>query len=168
MMADSDIDGVGAFLQAPGTLIKTATFGNIVIQASGQSAIANISSAGNLNIKTAKNNVVFTQQNNSIVIAAMSFLINQQTTLKAANAIYIIGQNWQNNGTFVPQTSQVILTGPLQAKVIGSNNFYDLIIDPNLNVSDFQNGNYHIDLFNQNGQYSPPKKMKTLTMFQKM
>ena len=155
LLADSDLDGVGALLQAPGTLIKTTTFGDILIQSSGTGTIANISSAGNLSLNPGKTPAVFNQQINSMAMVALSLLINKEVTLNAANTIYIIGQNWDNNGTFVPQTSQVVLTGPLDAQVLGSNNFNDLIIDPNLNLANPQIGHYPLAFFDQNGQYIP-------------
>ena len=190
LMADSDLVGTGSLIQAPGTTIKTTTEGNITIQGSGQNYLANINSAGNVTLQQGGAPAVFnpssvilskakdlktsndssaSPQNDkvSLVISANSFTISQGVTLNAGQTTYIVGQNWVNYGNFVPQTSQVILTGPLNAQVLGSTSFYDLIIDPNLNLANFQSGNNPPVLFDDNGNYVPSSTDENTTAISK-
>ena len=113
LLADSDLDGVGAFIQEPGTLVSTTSFGDIVIQGSGQNYIENITSVGNITLKQGGAAVVFNGSTqgrplqNGIVgvdlVSTRSFNISQGVTLNAGDTTYIIGQNWINDGTFVPK-----------------------------------------------------------------
>ncbi|MBI1977422.1 MAG: filamentous hemagglutinin N-terminal domain-containing protein, partial [Candidatus Omnitrophica bacterium] len=83
--ADSDLDGIGSFLQAEDTTLKTTTFGDITIQASGESTLANIISAGSLILKQAGAAVTYTEHPDSTMVTAGSLSIGEGVTLKAAN-----------------------------------------------------------------------------------
>ncbi|MDE2027339.1 MAG: filamentous hemagglutinin N-terminal domain-containing protein, partial [Candidatus Omnitrophica bacterium] len=161
LLADSDLDGQGSLLQAPGTTIKTTTFGDITLQGAGNSMVGNVQSAGNIILKPSTTAVVLTQQSNSVVMAALSLIINKGTTLNAANATIVVGKDWQNNGNFVAQNSNVVLTSPQTAQVIGNNTFNNFIIDPNIDLVNFQTGN--LSLFDQNGNYSPVENQTSVS-----
>ncbi|MFA6600746.1 MAG: filamentous hemagglutinin N-terminal domain-containing protein, partial [Candidatus Omnitrophota bacterium] len=127
-LADADFDGEGAFLQAPGTTVQTTTFGNITIQSSGQSTLANIISAGDVTLKQAGAQVEYLQLPDSTVVAHGSLTIESGVTLKAANTSYEIFKNWINFGVFFPEISLVRLSGPEEALVLGDNEFNDFSV----------------------------------------
>jgi len=128
LLADNNLDGIGAFKQAAGTVIKTLNFGDIAIQASGASTLANIISAGSLILKQAGSAAIFNQHPNSYIITRGSLFINPGVTLNAANARYTIGRDWINQSNFLAGTSMVSLVSSLEAMVLGANTFYDLIV----------------------------------------
>ncbi|MBI3602515.1 MAG: filamentous hemagglutinin N-terminal domain-containing protein, partial [Candidatus Omnitrophica bacterium] len=139
LLADADFNGNGSFQQAAGTVIATNNpnnevdtegnpIGNITIQASGASTLANINSAGDLILRQAGAPVTFIQQPGSTVITQGSLIIGGGVTLDASDTIYQTGKDWVNLGTFNPDISSVSLTSSQKAKVIGDNTFYDLTI----------------------------------------
>ena len=150
-LADADLNGQGAFIQAPGTTIATTTWGNITIQGSGQNYLANIKSIGDIILKQGGAPAVFNEQpdpqylasppalsfqqtnlqNNafSIMSTLGSITISQGVTLNANNAQYEVGGNWINCGTFNPQISTVTLTSSNEADIIGDNAFYNLYVE---------------------------------------
>ncbi|MBI5466014.1 MAG: filamentous hemagglutinin N-terminal domain-containing protein, partial [Candidatus Kerfeldbacteria bacterium] len=125
LLADADLDGVGAFKQAQGTFI---TAKDITIQSSGESTLANINASGDLILKQAGAAAVFTQAPDSAIKTGGSLKINPGVTLNAANTLYEISKNWINLGNFNPQSSKVALISPEEARVIGSNIFYDFSV----------------------------------------
>ncbi|MDO8489720.1 MAG: filamentous hemagglutinin N-terminal domain-containing protein, partial [Candidatus Omnitrophota bacterium] len=78
LIADSDLDGQGAFKQAKGTFISTLNTGDITIQASGESTLANINSAGDLILKAGGSAATFNQWTDSSIVTAGSLIINPQ------------------------------------------------------------------------------------------
>ena len=128
-IADANNNGHGSFNQDAGTTIATTIFGNITIQSSGTSTLANINSAGDLILEQGGAPAVFTQQPGSTVSTVGSIQINSGVTLNAADALYLIGKDWLNYGTFTPNISSVSLVSAQKAKVIGDNTFYDFTID---------------------------------------
>ncbi|MCX5698017.1 MAG: filamentous hemagglutinin N-terminal domain-containing protein, partial [Candidatus Omnitrophica bacterium] len=129
LLADNNFDGLGSFLQIQGSTISTLDYGDITIQASGESTLANINSAGDLILKQAGAPVTFTQWPGSAVTTQGSLTINPGVTLTATDTNYNIGRDWRNLGNFIPGASTVNLTGPNNARIFGSNNFFNLIVD---------------------------------------
>ncbi|MCX5699008.1 MAG: filamentous hemagglutinin N-terminal domain-containing protein, partial [Candidatus Omnitrophica bacterium] len=127
-IADSDLDGVGAFKQEKVTTIATVEYGDITIQASGESALANVNSAGDLVLRQGGAPAIFNQWIDSQIITKGSLLINPGVTLNANNTVYEIGKDWVNLGNFNPQFSRVLLVSAQDALVRGSNIFYDFSI----------------------------------------
>ena len=166
LRADSDKDGNGAVHQDPLTTISTKGSGNITIIGALDSSVANVKAFGDIILQPSQGAVVFNQQADSMVVAR-SMLINAGATVNAANATYIIGQDWLNYGNFVPEGSHVILTGPDDARVMGSNNFNDFIIDPNLNLFNVQSGLPPPIMFDLVGNYVPASVAKTGVLFSK-
>ena len=149
-LADADLDGRGAFLQKEGTTIKTITWGDITIQSSGESTLANISSAGDLFLYKGGAPVTYAQVPGSTITTAASFNIGQGVTLDSRlSAIkpadpssggrgndLLIGKDWINHGLFIPGASTVRLTGPLESVIKGNNTFNNLtVIEPEKNVT---------------------------------
>ncbi|MBF0523214.1 MAG: filamentous hemagglutinin N-terminal domain-containing protein, partial [Candidatus Omnitrophica bacterium] len=131
LLADSDLDGKGSFHQAAGTWITTTNFGDITIQASGESTLANIDSAGDLILKAGGAPPTFTQQPNSIVNTKGSVIIGRGVTLKGASTLYNIEKDWINAGAFHPQISTLNMTSDNDSKVTGDNTFYNFtVIEP--------------------------------------
>ena len=128
LLADNDFDGIGAFKQAKATFISTANAGDILIQASGDCTLANIDSSGSLNLQQAGAPATFTQCPDSVIVTQGSLIIGKGVTINAANTQYNIGKDWINQGVFIPQISKVSLVSALEAKVTGSNTFYDFTI----------------------------------------
>ncbi len=128
LLADSDLDGVGAFYQAKDTTISTINYGDITIQASGASTLANINSAGSLILKQGGLAVTYNQLQDSIITTYGSLTINPGVTLNAANTNYNIGKDWINAGVFNPQISKVSLVSSQDALVRGNNTFYNFSI----------------------------------------
>ncbi|MFH0986331.1 MAG: filamentous hemagglutinin N-terminal domain-containing protein, partial [Candidatus Omnitrophota bacterium] len=129
LLADADLNGVGAFHQAEGTTLSTVNFGDIRIQASGESTLGNVNSAGDLILQQGGAPVTFTQLAGSLIVTKGSIVINSGVTMIAANAVYEIGKDWVNLGNFIPQTSAVHMVSQFVAQVIGSNTFFDLVIE---------------------------------------
>ena len=129
LLADNDLDGVGVFTQSQGTTISTLGYGDITIQASGASTLANINSAGDLILKQGGAPVTFTQLLNSTITTQGSLTINPGVTLNASNTSYNIGKDWVNLGNFNPQLSHVALVSSQDALVKGDNIFYDFSIN---------------------------------------
>ncbi len=114
--------------------------GDITIQSSGESTLANIESQGSLILKQAGLPVTYTQHPDSVIHIKGSLRVNEGVTLKASNAQYSIYQDWVNLGNFIPQASIVRLMGPEDSKVLGNNTFHDfLVIEPSKKVS-FESG----------------------------
>ena len=148
-LADADKDGQGSFIQAPWATISTTTFGNIVIQGSGENYLGNITSAGDIILKQGGAPAVFNSSSSVIlseakdlqapydssaspqndIIASGSFEITPGVMVNAANTQFNIGTNWINYGTFNPQISTVNLTTTKQAEIIGDNTFYNLDVE---------------------------------------
>jgi len=128
LIADADLDGEGSFTQAPGTTIATVDSGDITIQSSGESTLADISSAGEISLRQGGAPAKFTQHPGSRVSAAGSMSIGEGAELKAADTYYEIGRNWLNYGNFIPDTSSVNLVSAEDAEVIGENRFYDFTV----------------------------------------
>ncbi|MBF0491131.1 MAG: hypothetical protein HQL15_11085, partial [Candidatus Omnitrophica bacterium] len=137
----------GSFQQKSGTTITTVGNGDITIQSSGEGTIGNIVSAGNLILISPPlvggvrgGGVFFDVSNtplpnpphdgggNQIVSVGQSLIIGAGVTLNANDALFLIGQDWINEGIFSPQTSTVILTGPLDSIVSGDNTFYNFVV----------------------------------------
>jgi hypothetical protein len=128
LLADNDFDGQGAFRQAQGTTISTLGFGDIIIQASGLSTIANINSAGDFILRQAGAPAIFNQWPNSTINTVGSLNIGKNVTLNAASSQYILGKDWINQGVFNPQTSSVRLVSGSDAQVSGNNVFYNFSV----------------------------------------
>ncbi|MBI4368475.1 MAG: filamentous hemagglutinin N-terminal domain-containing protein, partial [Candidatus Omnitrophica bacterium] len=157
LKADSDLDGIGSFLQAAGTTIRTYGrpggsplygFGDITIQASGESTLANIISAGSLYLKQAGAPVTYTVHPDSRFAIHDSLLISEGVTLSSPNVLIgdldstvrgndiEVGKDWVNRGVFIAGTSTVRLTGGQDASVYGNNTFHDfIVIEPNKTVT---------------------------------
>ncbi|MFH1208288.1 MAG: filamentous hemagglutinin N-terminal domain-containing protein, partial [Candidatus Omnitrophota bacterium] len=127
-LADANLDGVGSFRQAQNTTLSTVNFGDITIQSSGETTLANILSVGDLVLKPGGAPANFTQQPGSTIVTKGSIVINEGVTLNAGDTQYEIGENWTNLGNFIPGTSVVSLVSDMLALVLGSNTFNDLII----------------------------------------
>ncbi|HQJ15261.1 MAG TPA: autotransporter-associated beta strand repeat-containing protein, partial [Candidatus Omnitrophota bacterium] len=136
LIADADLNGEGSFRQASGTLISTINYGDIIIQSSGASTLANIMAAGDLILKQGGSAAIFTQHPGSHISTAGSLSIGQGVTLHAANTHYSIGKNLINAGSFDPQDSLFELVSDLPAIIQGSITFNDLkVIVPGKKVS---------------------------------
>ena len=151
LLADADLDGKGSFRQAAGTLIATnnpnnevdATgkpVGDITIQSSGESTLANVNAAANFILKQGGAPVVFQQWPGSRIITGDSLIINKGVTLNAADAAYEVGKDWINLGNFNPQFSRVSLVSIKDALVRGSNIFYDFSITEPGKIVKFNSG----------------------------
>ena len=143
-IADSDKDGGGAFLQSPDTTLKTATSGDITIQASGESTLASIESAGDLDLLQAGAPVTYTQYAGSAITTTGSLNIGPNVILQSAvsdpDAMISVGKDWVNQGVFIAGSSTVQLIGPLDATVYGDNTFNNFAaIEPSKKVS-FEGG----------------------------
>ncbi|MBI3088306.1 MAG: filamentous hemagglutinin N-terminal domain-containing protein [Candidatus Omnitrophica bacterium] len=125
LAADADLDGVGSFWQSAGTTIATTTFGDITISASGESTLANVSSAGSLTLKQAGAPITYRQHPGSTVNTAGSITIQPGTTLDAATTVYQVGKDWINLGDFIAGQSAVWLTSSQPALIQGSTTFND-------------------------------------------
>ncbi len=125
LIADADLNGEGSFRQASETLISTINYGDIIIQSSGESTLANIMAAGDLILKQGGSAAIFTQHPGSHISTAGSLSIGQGVTLNAANTHYSIGKNLINAGSFDPQDSLVELVSDLPAIIQGSITFND-------------------------------------------
>ena len=64
-LADADLDGQGAFIQAPGTTISTIGWGDITIQGSGQNYIGKYQRAGDIILKQGGAAAVFNASSSS-------------------------------------------------------------------------------------------------------
>ncbi len=138
LTADADLDGLGSFRQAAGTLISTLNYGNILIQSSGESTLANISSAGDLILKQGGLPATFIQHPNSHISTVGSMTIGQGVTLKAANTLYSIGKDLINLGIFNPQNSLVELVSDKTALIKGPitlNDFKVIVPGKKVNVT---------------------------------
>ncbi len=134
-LADSDLNGQGAFTQAIGTTIRTTTFGDITIQGSGESVLGNIVSAGNITLQDGGASAHFTQLSGSVLQSGGSFTIDNGVSYSASNAVLSISKDWLNYGSFDAGLSLVKLVGSLDASVMANNVFNDLeIIEPSKNV----------------------------------
>lgn len=135
LLADSDLDGQGAFLQAPDTTIRTLNSGNITIQASGESTLAHIVSAGDFILKMAGAEVTFSQHPGSRVEAKGSIMIGTGVALAAHSTHYEVYKDWINLGSFLAGTSSVRFSGLEDSRILGNNTFQNLeIIVPGKNV----------------------------------
>jgi filamentous haemagglutinin family N-terminal domain len=123
LIADADLDGIGAFKQAKGTFITTVGHGDITIQSSGEGTLANIASAGDLILRKGGAPAVFTQWSDSKITAAGSMRIGEDVTINANNTLYEIGKDWRNYGNFIPEMSTVSLVSDQEAFVLGNNKF---------------------------------------------
>jgi filamentous hemagglutinin family protein len=128
LLADNDLDGLGAFEQLAGTLIATANSGDIIIQSSRESKLANINAYGDLILKQAGAAVNYLQQQGSIINVGGSINIGKGVILSAADAIYNIGKDWISYGLFRPQLSSVALVSAKEAKVVGAREFYNFTV----------------------------------------
>ncbi|MFA4916765.1 MAG: autotransporter-associated beta strand repeat-containing protein, partial [Syntrophales bacterium] len=139
LLADADLDGTGSFKQASGTLVATNNpdsavdkqgkpVGDITIQSSGESTLANIDAAANLILKQGGAPAVFNQWPDARITTGGSIVINPGVTLNAANTLYEIGKDWVNLGNFNAQFSKVSLVSERDALVRGNNVFYDFSI----------------------------------------
>jgi len=128
LMADADLDGSGSFYQSGGTTIKTVTYGNITIQASGGAMLGDIISAGDLMFRSGGAPAVYNQLPGSKVTAAGSVTINQSTTINASNSTYEVGKSWTNLGVFNYQNSTVKLVSDAPAVIKGDITFNNLTI----------------------------------------
>ncbi|MFA5092778.1 MAG: MBG domain-containing protein [Candidatus Omnitrophota bacterium] len=155
LLADYDLDGVGAFNQAAGTTISTTTSGDITIQSSGASTLANINVIGDLNLNQAGAVAIYNQQDNSQVRTAGSLYIGKGVTLNAANTEYSISRNWANSGLFNAGTSTVNLVSSQDANVLGANIFYNFnVTEPGKIVRfDTENPQAILNNLNLKGSY---------------
>jgi len=128
LLADNDLDGEGAFRQAKATTISTFNFGDITIQASQESSLANINSAGSLILRQAGLPAIFNQHPDSKILTGGSLIIEKGVALNAADTKYNIGKDWVCLGVFNPDFSTVSLTSPKEVYVFGNNIFYNFSI----------------------------------------
>ncbi|MFH0731727.1 MAG: SBBP repeat-containing protein [Candidatus Omnitrophota bacterium] len=128
LLADNDLDGEGSFNQASNTTIATTTYGDITIQSSGDSTIANINSAGELTLKCAGDQAIYNQQPDSHITTQGSFTIEPGVTVNANNTLYEVGGSLIGLGVFVPEVSTFSFVSKSTAEVRGSNTFYNLVI----------------------------------------
>ena len=136
LIADADLDGIGSFRQASGTLISTINYGDIMIQSSGEGSLANIVSAGDLILKQGGAAAVFTQHSGSSISTVGSLSIGRGVTIKAADTLYSIGKDLINLGSFYPQNSKVELISDKSAIIKGSITFNDFkVIVPGKKVN---------------------------------
>ncbi len=136
LIADADLDGIGSFRQASGILLSTINYGDITIQSSGESFLANIASAGDLILKQAGLEAIFNQQPDSYIYTVGSLTIGQGVTIKAANTLYSIGKDLLNFGSFYAQNSKVELVSDKSAIIKGSITFNDFkVIVPGKKVN---------------------------------
>ncbi|MCX5698061.1 MAG: DUF2341 domain-containing protein [Candidatus Omnitrophica bacterium] len=151
LLADADLDGNGSFKQASGTLIATHNpnnevdaegkpVGDITIQSSGESTLANVNAAANFILKQGGAPAVFQQWPDSRIITGDSLIINRGVTLNAADTVYEVGKDWINLGIFNPQFSRVSLVSAKDALVRGSNIFYDFSITEPGKIVKFDSG----------------------------
>ncbi|MFH1692217.1 MAG: DUF2341 domain-containing protein, partial [Candidatus Omnitrophota bacterium] len=139
-IADYDLDGIGSFLQAAATTIKTLISGSITIMSSGQSTFANIVSSGDLIFKQAGAQVTYIQHPDSNVQAGGSLIIDSGATVIAGNGCFDISGSWVNLGVFNPGTSTVSLLTETPVTVIGSNIFYNLYVTVPGKIVNFEPG----------------------------
>ena len=137
LIADNDLDGVGSYHQDAATTVSTVESGNITIQSSGESTLGNVKSSGDFTLRQGGAPANFVQQTDSKIITKGSMVIGAGVTLNAGNARYEVWKNWANYGNFIPQQSVVSLVSSLDAFVIGSNHFNDLVITSFVDPSSF-------------------------------
>ncbi|MBI3602091.1 MAG: filamentous hemagglutinin N-terminal domain-containing protein, partial [Candidatus Omnitrophica bacterium] len=158
-LADADKDGIGSFMQDAATTIKTTTFGDITIQSSGPSTLANIISAGNLILKQGGAPAVFTQQPASSVSTAGSLQITPGVTVNANQTDFTVYGSWLNDGgTFNGQNSTVEFKGINEVQISGINDFNNMKINVPGKVVDFQAGSTQniLGILQLNGGWGQP------------
>ncbi|MFH0732787.1 MAG: SBBP repeat-containing protein [Candidatus Omnitrophota bacterium] len=164
ILADNDLNGEGSIQQAPNATIKTTTYGDITLQSSGESHIANIVSAGDITFKPAGAPAVYNQYPNSAIITQGSLTIDYGVTINANNAIYEVSKDLNGFGNFIPQSSNFFFISAKPTIIKGSNTFNNLTIqEPNKEVKFDPDTTQTIKgILTLKGKYAELLKLKSL------